>query len=106
MSSSKLYIANSEQYYGILKFLELARNFWEEQGDNVKYREANKYYDTISEQRVLKPGGFEVTVPSEISSFAKESESGVDYRAWEIEELLEEEKGDVKRALRKLKNID
>lgn len=105
MSDSILYIANSDQYYGILKFLELARNFWDEQGDNVKYREANKYYNTISEQRVLEPGGFEVIVPSEISPFAEESESGVDYRAWEIEELSEEEKGDVQRALRKLKNL-
>lgn len=105
MRKSKIYISNSEQYYGIIKFLELARKFWDEEGNEQKCAQANNYINTISEQRVFEPGAFEVTVPSEISSFAKESESGVDYMIWEVEELPPEQEGDVNRALRKLKNI-
>lgn len=107
MAEVELYIRNQDRYHGILQFLNLAIQYWDEEENNSeKADEGREYRTTIQDQRPRAPGPYEMTVPEELADFAAESAQGVDFIAWEVRDLREEDRGDVKRALRTLKSLN
>lgn len=101
-----LYVSNQDRYYGIILFLETAARYWETEGDNPgKAQEGRRYVQSITDQRPMAPGPYEMTVEAGISQYARDSAQGVDFIAGEVDEVPEAQRGDMNRAQRILSNI-
>jgi hypothetical protein len=101
-----LYIANQDRYHGIIHFLQTAARYWEDEGENpTKAQEGWSYVRSIKDQRPMAPGPYEMEVADGISQFARDSAQGVDFMAWEVDEVPESQRGDMSRAQRTLANL-
>lgn len=106
MNNTKtIYIRNSDVFYGLTKFLEIARDDHKKRNNENKRRKANEYLEFITPQRPLEPGGFNLDVPTDIDKFAEDAYMGVDDYMWETLDADAEMRGDVEKGYRLLTNI-
>jgi hypothetical protein len=102
----ELYIANQDRYYGILQFLQTAARYWEEEeGNAAKAQEGWQYVRSIKDQRPMTPGPYEMEVEDGISQFARDSDHGVDFMAWEVDEVPDSDRGKMSEAQWTLANL-
>lgn len=100
-----IYVRNFDVFNGIKRFLIIARDYWDEEGNTEKKQQAQKYLDVIIPQQPLEAQGFDLEVPKEISQFAEQSFIGVDDRMWETLDTSAEIRGDVEKGYKLLTDI-